>query len=313
MALDTPPKITSKRILGGKLETTTGTAITLAATDGVDYVTDPKITYNTEVIQIPPQAGFLGGKGTRTGKRSATASWSTEIRGDGAAPPDWFKYMRACGMTLSTATLTPLSAPADTVTIGCNVDGRFRRLIGGMGTWEMNLVAGMPGTIKFDFQGAQEALQDEAIWVPTFNTIIPPNVSAAAITIFSATYVIPALTITANNNIILRNDVAARDEDGVVTGIRAAFITGRRYQVRISPEALPLSTRNWKSVFDAGTTGALSVIIGTAANNIFTITAAKLQLAEEPGESDRDGVMVDDLVFDCIATAGDDELSIVNS
>jgi hypothetical protein len=314
MALDTAPKIYAKRLLAGKLETTTGTAISVSASDCVDYVLDPEMAYEFETIDVPPQGGTLSPTALRVGARSGTCSFGLELAGDAVAPPAWFKYMQACGMTLSTATLTPNSAATETITLAVNRDGRQKTLAGCMGSWEMLLEAGKHGRVNFNFMGVPQPVVDGTIWAPTYNTVIPPNVSAAAITIGAATYVIDQINISSGNNVMLRKSLTAVDSASAPTGNRAAYITGRRITVRVSPESLPLATKDWNALFTAQTSAALSVVVGTAANNIFTITAPKMVLARHPAEAERDGLMVDELEFVCLRnTSVDDEFQIVAS
>ena len=92
------------------------------------------------------------------------------------------------------------------------------------------------------------------------------------------------------------------------TGYRSAYITDRSPRIKISPESLGLSVKDWYDFHRTSATAALVLTVGSTGNG-YTITAPKLQLANPPSLGERDGMLVDDLEFVCVGSAGDDELS----
>ena len=95
----------------------------------------------------------------------------------------------------------------------------------------------------------------------------------------------------------------------------AGIIVGRRSTITLDPERVAMSTVNWMSLYESATEAALSIILGTTANNIITISGSKWQQSEPPQVEDRGGVAVTRLTLtgNRNAAAGDDEMTYVFS
>src|ERR1700761_136279 len=102
MSLDTAPKLSRRRVFGFALETATGTPVTPTGSDAVTRVFDPDLRYSTEIVEREEM-----GNGTPIiqfmGARSATASFETELVGNGTTGlPIWTRLLQGCGWTLGT-------------------------------------------------------------------------------------------------------------------------------------------------------------------------------------------------------------------
>lgn len=91
-----------------------------------------------------------------------------------------------------------------------------------------------------------------------------------------------------------------------------SFIVGNRAPSGIMTcEAVLRATSNadfW-SYFDAGTTKALSMVLGTTAGNIVTIVTPACKLSA-PKYGDREGIRTFDIEFTMARSAGNDEMTI---
>jgi len=317
MALDTAPKLTRKKLVAWSLETTTGTAITLDAPMATVPAFDPTFQEDFPIIERAPQGASISPiSQSALGAMSATCGFEIEMAGLGSGtPPLWFNLMEACGMLLTSSTLTPLSAAVNTVTVGYNNDGVARRISGAMGNAVFTLTAGEKGRVKFDFHGKLEAPGDETLFAPTYNATIAPRCGTTTMTVGGTAYKIPSLTLDMGNQVVLRRDLSGVNAAGVYTGYRAAMIVARAVVVKVNPELIPLATKDWRAIYASRATAALSAVVGGTSNNVFTIAAPKLQLNTYPGMMDVDGLIHDDLSFLAIRNtdAGDDEWSLVAS
>lgn len=310
MAVDTAPKLTRKRNLAFAIETTTGTAASLSASDGVTNVFTPSMPFSTEEIERDSQGASYSPIITAKGARSATASFETEIVGSGASGvPIWTRLLRGCAMSPSGGVFSPVTDATETLTIGSYTSGLLKTMVGAMGTFTMTLRRGQKGRIAWNFTGVQAPPTDTANIAPTYITTKAPRVGATTLTIGGNTYRIPEVVIEYGADVQLREDLTAVDSASEPTGYRAAMIVNRRTIVRVSPEAAALATVNWHDIYRDSTTVALACEWGADANNSFEIAAPAMQLIADPTDEDRNGLLAHGLQFLCTrsAAAGNDD------
>lgn len=293
MAVDTFPLVQDQRLIAAKIETTTGTAETLAAADGAfnAYMTSDGIEDLTEVIQRQGE-GSSSMLPSVPGARWGRLAFAVDLVGSGGAgQPGWATtLLLACGLNNSSGTFSPITGEtqADTVTLGYYVDGLLQSLAGAMGTFTIPLVTGQPSRVEFEFWGVIQTESDTALLAPTFPTVIPPRWAGTTNTYDSYALKASRATFTLNN------DVQPREDPSVAAGIRSAVIVHREPSVELDPEASLVATKNWQTMFYASTEGALSLVIGTAANNIITIASTKAQVVACP-MANRNGIMTRNL------------------
>jgi len=295
--------------LAVKIETTPGTAESLAASEGTIQVYD--IEGGPEIDMTDrPRAGNLGNLAGVTGMRVGRIRFRSEFIG-GATDPAWATaLLPPCGYATSAAngSYKPRSeAPGTLVkcaTFGWYQNGRFASIFGASGNFDIQFESGKPIFILWDFTGLWGGLTSAAIIAPTKETALPIRFASAALGIGSTTAVIGRMNIRSNNTIEIRPHGAGANATGGLT----ALISSRRPKVVIDPEAvLPAAQDHWGNYL-SHTTAALSGLFGTSGNRV-TITAPALQVAS-PQFQRRQGMFADQLEFDCISTTADNELVI---
>lgn len=306
------PLLQRVRVLAASIEATSGTAETLDATDAVFNAMNISIQPNIEFIERPGQSAFSPLPGV-TGLRGGTCTFTTELFGDGAAGvPTWADtLLPCCGWVKSIATFSPKSeAPGSnvkTATIAVYENGLKKFLRGASGTFKIMLESGKPIRIEWTFTGAYQTEADATILAPTYPTIKPLKFSGATFTIGGATPACMAsIELDAGNTVVMRECPTASDGSGYAGGI----ITGRKVVGKMNPETVLIATNDVYGKWVGHTEEALSIAV-TDGTDTVTIAAPKIQRTNKQ-EGDRNGVLIDDVDFQCnrSASAGDDELTI---
>lgn len=235
-----------------------------------------------------------------------------EVVGSGSATdPTWMSvFLACCGFVGDTGTYSPKSGASATATIGGYVDGRLFNVLGAMGKVTFDAEAGKPMVGSYEFNGVWAAPTATDLVTPTYPTVIPPRFAAATLTFGGTAYRIPKVSIVIDNTLVMR-----QEGNGSASGYHACGIFGRKISVKVNPEALPLGTQDWYAGHLAGTTYALSLVLGATTHNIITFTAGNLVLLNPPQYEDDNGIYRDSLEFVATSTSstGDDELTIAAS
>lgn len=305
------PLLKKKHVLAAKIETTSGTAESLTASEAAFNVFDlsmqPNIAFterqgNGSFSQMPAVRELMGG----------TCSFKTEVYGSGAGGvPGWAStFLPACGWVNSTGTFSPKSelpgTNVKTLTIGTYIDGVRHLMRGCSGTFTMNFETGKLASINWTFTGVWVSSSDVAILAPTYPTALPIRVANATFTIGSWSPCFQNLTIDAGNEVFLRE--CATNTDG--SGYATAVITGRKVTGSINPEAELLATRPNYDDWIASTERAFSLAIQNATDKI-TVAMPKWQITNLQ-DGDRNGVVTHEINFQAnkSAAAGNDEMTI---
>lgn len=289
------PLLTRRRVLAAKIETTPGTAETLANADAVFNASNVQIQPTIDFVQRPGQAGFSPLPGMLS-QRGGQVSFDIEVATNGAgASGNWAStFLPGCGMVVSTNTWTPTSLPPGgsgfpkTLTIAVYEDGVRKILAGCMGNMTLRLTDGQPIMASFTFRGVWQTPTDVAILAPTYPTVKPIRMMGATV-LLGATALPPVQELTVD----LGNDVQMREDAANAAGIRHAIIVNRLVSGTINPEATLVATRPQYTEWLAETTGALTVSAGAATNSIALSMPA--WQAVNVQEADRNGLVVDQI------------------
>jgi hypothetical protein len=286
-----------------------GTASAAITTECLCY--DPEVKRDDNYIERPAAIGLAGRmkgcRGASTGRitirRHLTSNGTT-----GLSAADTV-LLQACGMLLSTLTFTPETHIADqkTITIDCWRDGHKERLTGCMGTWTMEAEAGKPVMMTYELQGKYEDLGDEATPAATIDKTLPFKGGGSTFSIGSEGMGISKFTLAANNPVEMREDIAA-------AGGFAYFIVGagRNYTVTADPEVEPVADWDPSAINEAGTEGALSIVVADATTKL-TIAAAACEILPTNLGTRGEKLIWDGLTIQINATTEDAELSMVSA
>jgi hypothetical protein len=276
--------LTRRRYIGFAVETTTGTAATVAAADAVTKVYNFELDGGPEVEEreaLGSGAEDAGVPGARPGR----CSFEVPVVGNGATGlPIWAsRLLPACGWKATGSTFAWDLTDETTVTIATWEDGYKRMISGARGTFTINLVTGKMGKIRFEFQGKYSADTDDALPSPTLVSVVPPPFQNGTCTFASAAVKLANLSINAGVNVALRENAAD------AAAYHAAAITACKPTMTADPELQLLATRAWYTSLATPTTEAMNLVVGTAANNVVTIAASALQYTKA-GRGDRNGI-----------------------
>lgn len=306
------PLLKKIRVLAAKIETTSGTAESLAAADAQFNCYDVEIQPDITMTQRPGQGSFSKLPAVSEG-RVGSVTFKTDITGDGAAgTPGWAStFLPACGFKVTTGTFAPVSEPpgsnVKTLTMAVYENGLLKRLRGASGTFKLILETGKPAMIEFTFTGVWLAPSDASILAPTYPTEKPLRFANSTMTIGGSwSPCVQSVEIEAGNEVIARECQSASDGSGYVN----AIITDRQPTGTINPESELVASEDTHGDWLAHNENALSIAL-TDGTDTVTIAAPKIQYTNIQ-EGDRNGIQTDDITFQCnkSAAAGDDELTI---
>jgi hypothetical protein len=308
VAIDTP-LLERQEVWAAKLETSTGVPIALTAADGAFNVFDPSIEPDIAFGRRQGQGASIDPIAGVPGARGANVSLKTEAYG-AATVPAWGILLLAAGATLTGRTYNFTTATMNdaTLTTGYYQSGALLQASGVTLNWKLRGQNGQVIMSEWDGKGLWQPPTSVALIAPTYPTTAPLRAAGMTFTVGTVPYKFDTFELDLGNNVVYREAV---NDSGDQTGYHAACITDRNIRLSISPERVPLGTKDWYADYLAGAEAAVSIVAGLSANNIITLTLPKMQLAEAPKPGTRNGIRVDNLVFQAnrSASAGDDALS----
>jgi len=310
-AIAAMPLLKRKRVLAAKIETTIGTAESLAAADAAMNVYNPMIQAQVEMEPREGQGGF-GYLSSIAAGRIGVATFRTYLEWDGTATePTWADtFLPACGWVKSGGTYTPRSeAPGTnvkTLTIGCYVDGVFKSIAGAAGKFTVTLPTGKSGYIDWEFTGVLQAYSDVALITPTYPTAKPLRFAGGLAEWNDVNLCVSQATIDSGNEVVMR-ECPTTD-----AGYISAIITDRKPRITLDPEAVTVASQDRWAAWLESTEYALELDVGGPTNSVLSFDAPKAQIINSQ-EADRGKLVTDQLEFACNKNGAthDQELSII--
>jgi len=125
-----------KRVLGAKIETTPGTAISLSGSDAAmnvfNLVANPTAASEQRMGQ-----GAFGQLASVVGLQTGQFTFMTELYGSSGAAPSWLQTLFAgCGVSYSAGVFSPKSempgSNVKTLTLGAYTNGVYKQIAGAM-------------------------------------------------------------------------------------------------------------------------------------------------------------------------------------
>jgi hypothetical protein len=309
------------RTIGLKNESVAGTAETLGGSDynfrfyGIKYDSDiEELVRNYATSDFSKFSSIMG-------KRSITISGSLDYvwSGTNSTSPEWSKIIKSCGVKETTYTTTGIgwtpnadySNVCSTIEIVEKNEGTSPVQIvvkahGCVGNAKVILDSvGKPIRIDVEFKGVLNSITDRAfasILIPSgFNNTIPEAVLSSTITLFGEAQQIESMTLDFGNKIELIGDPSKAQ------GILRAGIVDRTPILTLDPYIDLIANRGNFTRFTAGTTGALSVSVGSH----LTISAPCAQITKGYSSGERVGFTTNALTCTLSRNAGNDDFELL--
>jgi hypothetical protein len=278
---------------------------------------DIKIAYNGDILERNIQRETISPTAPKIGKRWTEISFKVEIKGGGSVgvAGKLGDLLEACGFAeVASVGSSVIYAPASGTMKSMTVyvydiqdtgSAKLHKITGARGNVKISLEAGGIAAMEFSYKGIYNIPTDVAApSSPTFESTTPPIVQSSAFTLNSITsLIVQALSLD------MANEVSESDDISSATGIKAFNITGRKPAGEFAPEAVTMAAYDFWSDWVAATQRALSVVIGSVAGNICTITAPKVTI-DKISDEDKNGIRANNIPFRCSLNAGNDEVQI---
>jgi hypothetical protein len=304
------PLLTRRRILAAKIETTIGTAVSLAAADAGFKVEDRALKIVRESGRRQKQG--TGGNDVAIAEAAHTElTFTARVHGKGASGiPAWaLAFLPSAGFV---ATAQVYARTWDTsnfksLSVGHYQDGVKMLGRGMMGNLKFTLVPGMMCNVEGNYQGGWVADPTDVALLSTitYETVKPPiwvPGAGNAFTINGSTAVKPSKL-----EIDLGNEVSLREDQNSAGGYCSAFVTAGAAKFTMDPEAMlrAVTAADWHSLQSNNTTFAISAVLDGGTNNTITF-GATVQVVSAPDWADRNGKVSENVVMEEI----DDSLTV---
>jgi len=298
-----------KTVVAAKLETTLGTAESLAATDAQFIAYDFAYTLNGE-DGTRDAPGSLTKLYSLIGPRSYDMTFKVELSPDSG----WAAvFLPACSMKDTAGVFSLLSGmpvasagSPRTITIGGFMDGRKVTASGCMGNVKFVYPSGKRPYADFSFKGKYVALSDATLIAPTL-----PSAAAlrAANMTFTLAGAIPGKTnqveVDLQNEVTLGEDLGSLGADA---GYCYARVVDRNPMITAALEQQLVATNDLHGKWAAHTLEAFILAIGSGST--VTINAPAAQVVGI-ADGERDGVSTDTVTWGCKqGSAIEDELTV---
>ncbi|MEA3225403.1 MAG: hypothetical protein U9Q07_05590 [Planctomycetota bacterium] len=302
--------------VAAKAEATEGTAIALTATEanimagGLSY--DPDLPFHERNIVAVTPDQFSGVTGF---PRLATISMEIPMVGSGTAgtAPAWGVLLQAMGFSESisagtSVTYVPAIAPSS-LTLAWwvardSTDGLKMQIHGARGRGSIQLPNGGIPLLQCEFQGVWDVPVDDTLLSPTYYT-------TSAVAVNDSSFALDSVGMLYRDfSINIDNEMGVRDDPTDTAGALSVALVRQKINGSIDPQMDNPSTYDFFTKTTGGTESTLSLVTGSSAGNILTITAPKVSY-KEPKVSPRDGYLTAPIGLHFARSTGSDALSIV--
>lgn len=309
------PFYSRNQIILAKIETVYGTDPT--PTEGANAILTKGLTrtiYDGNRIQRDLNYPYMGNDHSINTAPFVTVTFDVELAGSAAAgtAPQFGELLRACGLDETivdetSVTYAPISTAFESITLYYNYDGEMQKVVGARGTAVVSMSRGQIPVISFTFTGRYAKPTAVAQYDPTYTAVPPLPFSSYNTTTFSVhgqAVFGDSFSLDLGCSVVHRN---LAGHDGV-------HITDRAPTGNAVFEAVTISVKDYftavQSHLGTLTEASISVVHGTVAGGICTITAPTSQLSNLT-EQDSDGLRMFSADYIPIPSdSGNDEFSI---
>jgi hypothetical protein len=255
--------------------------------------------------------GYMGAQPTIPAELHAKLEFRVELQGSGAAgtPPAWGPLLRACAMaeTISagvSVTYNPVSTGHESGAFYFYVGDTLYKIGGARGTASVEIDAqGIP-YLMFSFTGLYSAPAEDTRPAPDLTAFQKPLLATSANT--------PTFTIGGTAFVMRRFkfDLGNEVQNRFLIGAEAILITDRSEAVEATVEAVPLTTFDPYALAAAQSALALSLVHGTEAGKIATLSAPAAQIQRPRGLENAQNVLEWPLRLVPLPVAGNDQFTL---
>lgn len=309
-------KLARVRSILAKEETTYGTdASPTGANDAIQVSALEISPAESEILSRDLIRSYLGNSPQLIANTRVNVTFTVEYSGSGTAgtAPQYGPLLKACGFSETVVTSTsviyrPVSTSFDSVTIYIDNDGIRHIVTGARGTFTVSLNANQIPVYNFTMTGQYNAPTDTASPSLTFQNQATPQIfndtNTTGFTLYSET----GLALQ-SAEIDLGNEVVYRE---LVNSTKEVLITDRSATANFVIECPTLATADFFALAVAGTSGNLSIVHGTSAGNIITLTSPATGLSlGNPTYSEDQGIVMLNLPTTMVpSSSGNDEMTI---
>lgn len=278
-----------------KIETVYGTDAAPAAVNGV-LAQNVKIT-PMEASEVTRQHArpYQGARPALLVGKQMKLSFEVEAKGSGTAgtAPGFGVLLQACKtaeviVALTSVTYNPVSSGHKSCSIYFYIDGVLFKVIGARGSWKYKLNADGIVVLEFMMTGLFTQPSAAALPTPTYGTQLT-QIPQVASTENTPTFSIGAWPVTALRSFSFDagNEVKYRS----LIRNRQVIIPASNESAEFQIEMEPLGTFNPFSLADAATTSAVSLVHGTGAGKICTLSLPNFQILNPGDLQQQDGIV----------------------
>lgn len=295
-----------------KTETTYGTDAAPTGAANAMVMTDVTVSpLQGEQVDRELMLAYFGQQAVRLVGNYVELQGSVEIAGSGTAgtAPAYAPLLRACGMSetivaATSVTYAPVSASQESASLYVNMDGVLHKLLGARGTWTLNMAPKAIPRIAFTLRGLFAPVTDAALPVQTLTAWREPLTVGEGNTptwlLHGYAALGESLSLDFGNTVEVRNLVG---EDSIQ-------ITDRKSSGTMVNQAGMVAEKDWIGIAKAHTRGALSIVHGLTAGNIFEIAAPQVQIGR-PTLGNTQGITNVSLPLLFVPNTGDDEIRLI--
>ena len=302
-----------KRLILAKTETTYGTDPTPTGAANAILVRNLDITpLQADLVDRQLIRPYFGGYPQLLAQTRVEVTFEVELAGSGTAgtAPAYGPVLKACGLAETVVASTsvsyaPVSSSFSSVTIYFHNDGIRHKVTGARGTFEIDAQLNQIPVIKFTMTGIYNAPSDVSLPTPTYANQATPllfkNGNTTNFSAFSYSGALMSLQMQMANNIVYRE---------LVGGTKEVLITDRKPAGNAVLELPTITAKDFFTVANSTTQGAVTFTHGTTAGNIATFNGPYAYIAN-PSYSDQDGIQMLTLPVSYVpSSAGNDEVSL---
>lgn len=285
--------IETKRAVLGKIESPYGTDSTPTGAANAILVKnlnfDPmKLSYASRDDVVLPVFGKLSSK---TAHKWNEIGFDVEVSGAAAAgtAPPYGALLRACGLSetvvpSTSVTYAPVSSSLESASIYANKDGMLSKFLGSRGNAALVFENEQIPVWRFNFASLYTAPADVALPSLTLSGHQAPQPMNKTLTTSISLHGYSCGLWAATFN--LGNVFGYVPFPG---GSEQVFITDRKGSGSVEIEYPTVAQKDFHALVDSGATGSFSLVHGTGAGKILTVTAGQVRLTN-PRSSNRRGV-----------------------